>query len=235
MAQSLSAPAVRRSPRTCFVVPGRLADRDLAPLPPTTLSPRCGEALAVLVSLMACGEEAASIAFDGLAAQDAGAGAAALRTIAQEERVHDAWLRQLTAALPPAPHRAAMLARARRFHIDLAAGGPALHFARIAALDAAVCLILSRLLHRGGAIAGDPGVASLLIRIRRDEARHVAIARAMALGYADRPAMHLAADAARGALAAIFALASDALATLGVDADRLLGDVRRLPPGLIPA
>ncbi len=233
MTDPIIQPAHRGDRRACFVVPGRLVDGDKPIDAPIMLSRQAGEALAVLASLLICGEEAAAIAFDRLAERQDGEAAAALAHIAHEERHHDLWLRGLVAALPATPRRRALMARASAFHFDLADGGPPLHFARIAALDAAVCLILSRLIRADGPLTAAPEVRRLLSRIRDDEARHVALARRMARRHPAVAAQHAAAAAARVSLSDIFALARAEFATLGVDPDALIADVRRLPPGLL--
>lgn len=203
------------------------------------LDVRLGEdaasALATLVPLLGCGEEAAAIAFDGLAARDGDpATAAALRTIAEEERVHDSLLHSLADALP-AVSTEALQQKARRFHIHLGRGSTLAHFARIAAIDAGVCLILSRLLRPGTPVSGDPGVAQMLARIRIDETRHVRLSRSLVFERADgRPFEHVAA-AAREALANVIALAADAFENLAVDPARLQADLSSLPQGLLRA
>ncbi len=222
--------------RVCFVVPGRLPTGGRPAIAPLSPPPLVGEALATLLALLGCGEEAAANAFDGLAAlADDPVASAALARIAAEERVHDALLRDLRAALPVPQRRTMLMARSRRLHLDLAAGGPALHFARIAALDAAVCLVLTRLLTRGGVVAGLPAARDILVRIRTDEARHVTMARAMTRRFADRGAMRAAAAQARSDMADVLRLARAEFEILGVDSERLIGDVARLPAGLIAA
>lgn len=192
-------------------------------------------ALATLVPLLGCGEEAAAIAFDGLAARDGDpATAAALRTIAEEERVHDSLLHSLAEALP-AVSTEALQQKARRFHIQLGRGSTLAHLARIAAIDAGVCLILSRLLRPGGPVSGDPAVAQMLARIRRDETRHVRLSRALVLERAEGRPFEDVAAAAREALANVITLAADAFEGLAVDPARLQADLRALPQGLLRA
>jgi hypothetical protein len=191
------------------------------------------QALATLVPLLGCGEEAAALAFDGLAqsAHDE-AEHYALQAIAAEERMHDALLTRLAASLPPVDS-AAIRRRARRFHIWLGRGDRTHHLARIAAVDAAVCAVLSRLLRPGALLSHDPVVTALLGRIHRDEARHVAISRQFTLG---RPAhVRDTAAAARIALADVLTVGEAAFERLGVDPARLISDIRRLPNGLFGA
>ncbi|MFA6114109.1 MAG: 3-oxoacyl-ACP synthase [Sphingomonas sp.] len=144
-------------------------------------------------------------------------------------------IRQLQRGLPEAGQDAVQIEAARRFHIGLVRGGTALHLARIAALDSAVCTMFGRLLRQGESIAADPAVASILRRIHRDEARHVRVARRLALETGSAPAMRDAAAAARDGLADILLLARDAFEDLQVDPASLDRDIRRLPDGLLVA
>ncbi len=220
----------------CFGIAGH---RSAAPVridAPVRLTDDVAEALAMLVPLLGCGEEAAAMAFDGLSGAAAfPVESGALATIADEERVHDALLRGLRAALPVPAGVERMLVQARRFHIRLQTGGSIAHLARIAALDAAVCLILSRLTRERGAVARDPVIFDLLRRIRDDEARHVAVARQLVLRHGGTTALRETAAAARHALADTLSLASDAFERLAVDPAALDRRIRRLPDGLLKA
>lgn len=221
----------------CFGVARRLETPPAFPMLRIRLDERPAAALAALLPLLGCGEEAAGIAFDGLAECHAADDRAAptLRAIAEEERLHDMVIRQLQRRLPEAGQDAAAIEAARRFHIGLVRGGVALHLARIAALDSAVCTMFGRLLRPGGPIAADPGVTSILRRIHRDEARHVRVTRGLALEAGQTPAMHDAAAAAREGLANILLLARDAFEEMRVDPASLDRDIRRLPDGLFAA
>lgn len=195
-----------------------------------SLDDRAATALATLVPLLGCGEEAAALAFDALAQtfrQEVDC--YALRAIAAEERTHDGMLTQLALALPEVD-AGAIRRSSRRFHISLGNGDRTHHLARIAAVDAAVCTILSRLLRAGTPVSTDPAIAGLLGRIHRDEARHVAISRHLASGASTR--LRDTAAAARLALANVLEAGGDAFECLAVDPARLFSDVRRLPNGL---
>ena len=201
-----------------------------------SLDARPAAALAALLPLLGCGEEAAAVSFHRLSRTgtlDAGL-RRILRTIADDERCHDAMLRGLRTALPRASPDATVQARARRFHLGLSRGGTSLHLARIAGLDAAVCTIVSRLLRPGNPVARDDATRAVLGHIRRDEARHVVISRDFALASPDREAVRGAAADARTALADLLASGSDAFEALGVDPDLLLRDVGSLLDGLLP-
>jgi demethoxyubiquinone hydroxylase (CLK1/Coq7/Cat5 family) len=219
--------------RTCFAVPGRLTLPRV--LHQTYLSDAAASALATLIPLLGCGEEAAAIAFDGLSQSSDVQASAALNAIASEERVHDALMRQLASALPEPVNHREMMRAARHFHIDLGNGSADLHLARIAALDSAVCTVISRLTRIDTPLRADPVIANTLIRIRDDEVRHVAVSRRLALARGHVTTLKTAAADARGALAKILMLAAEAFEALGVDPDRLNRDVSHLPDGLLAA
>ena len=95
----------------------------------------------------------------------------------------------------------------------------AIHFARIAALDSSVCIILSSLTR---SVSRAPALAELFNRIRRDEARHVKFSRLHAyhLG-ADRSLLEGVAIRVRAELVTLLYALADSFEDLGVDADRL--------------
>lgn len=199
---------------------------------PVSLNARSATSLAQLVPLLGCGEEAAALAFDGLARRsDDQVARHALRQIALEESVHDGLLQQLAISLPSVD-TPGLRAKARRFHINLGRGVDSDHLGRIAAIDAGVCTVLSRLLRPGRPVSTSTEVARLLTRIRADEARHVAISRALAVRTAAPKSLNALAEGARNALADVLSLASDAFETLGVDPDQLSADLRSVPRGL---
>lgn len=219
---------------TCFVVPGRIELEDSQIFGDVRLPNRAAAALAALIPLLGCGEEAAAMAFDGLADRNAdAANSAALRTIGFEERIHDALLRQLAEALPVPPDQKRMKDQARKFHLNLGRGGQSLHLVKIAALDSAVCLILSRLIRQNAPAASDPSVRRMLGRIRNDEAGHVRLSRSLALAAGPTLAQRDAAAGAREALANILMLGANAFEDLAVDPAMLFRDVRSLPDGLL--
>ena len=216
----------------CFKVAGRL------PPQPCThdLAGESALALAELLPLLGCGEEAAIASF-GRLAQDSSleAGArAALHAIASDERRHDALLSGLRDALPTPTSNPALRKSSRQFHLAISQGGPQVHLARVAGIDAAVCAVLSRVLGSASTVAHDPGVARVLGHIRRDEARHVATSRGIAIAAVGRSRARDAAAEARAGLADLIEMGADAFARIGVDPDRLLAQVRALPNGLFP-
>jgi demethoxyubiquinone hydroxylase (CLK1/Coq7/Cat5 family) len=219
----------------CFFASGKI-EKGEAHYDQSTLKSAHAEALAKLIPLLGCGEEAATLAFDSLSRATTDAMARyALHAIALEEREHDMLLRNLAQTLPcvllPADTRRAV----RKFHLGLRRGGYTLHLARIAAIDAAVCTILSRLLRKGGPLAADKSAHATLKRIHSDEARHVRVARRLASFDTDRHTLCTVAVAAREALADIVGGGADAFEVLGVDPKRLIQDIVQLPNGMFVA
>lgn len=228
---TFAVPMSRSEPiprRACFIVP----DRSSPVAPVGDFAVAHAEPLARLLSLLGCGEEAACLSFDRLQRMHPAA-RGALGSIAQDERHHDALLRGLLARLPgPGPETLA-LAAMRRIHTELGCSDPGLQLAAIVALDSALCLLLSQLLRRGSAVAMCAPLRNSLSRIRSDEARHVAVARAIALSDGRRRQLRDVAAKLRADLAAALVLAADDLELLGFDPDRMLPAIGRLPSGLL--
>ena len=193
------------------------------------------QAISDLLPLLCCGEEAAATAFVRLANTPSfdDETNAALRVIGAEEEIHLALLIELATKLPAPNCDPSTLRASRVFHLKLARGGATLHLARIAAIDAAVCTILSRLLARPGPIGRNTQLSRLFMRIRSDESRHVAIARSTIRAEADRSALRDAAANAREGLAALLEPTGSVFEALGVDPDALIRVVRGLPNGLL--
>ncbi|OAH45373.1 hypothetical protein AX777_17325 [Sphingobium yanoikuyae] len=198
------------------------------------LTDHAAGALAMLLPILGCGEEAAGLAFADLAATYAHDPLAAqvLDRIAAEEQVHDGLIHSLSAALPSAPPQAELRRRVRRFHIELGRGDPVARLARIAALDSAVCLLLSRLLRPGTPLAADVSVSAILQRIARDEASHVRAARGLALARAGERDLCDVGAPVRERLGALLGELGDAFEALAFDPRWLRDDVGRLPNGL---
>ena len=187
------------------------------------LAPEVAQALADALPFLRCGEESAVHAFGRRLANSAGGTArvtqAALDAITADESRHAAWLEALASALPapePAsrgPQEAAMATFFRR----LLTRDPALHFARIAALDLAVCAILRPLVAQRNALAAAPQVVAGLRAIRGDEARHVRVARSCARGLGISAAQQRQLDLAlRTDLARLLAPVRLSLRRLGI-------------------
>ena len=168
---------------------------------------RCGEESAV----HAFGRRLANAARDSPAAQQA-----ALDAITADDARHAAWLEALAAALPE-PDRAPQGGAMATFFRHLLTRDAALHFARIAALDLAVCAILRPLVGTGSALAAAPQVVDGLRAIRHDEARHVRVARECARRLGLNAMRQQAIDhALRDELAALLAPVRSSLRRLGV-------------------
>ena len=233
MASSISSEF--RIRKHCFNVPDRIEADLHGHGEPVNLGEHEAKSFAKLLPLLGCGEEAAALAFDGLATcyRDDDVIAKSLKLIAHEERVHEAILGRLSRSLPPAPMQTQLIDKTQRLHIGLTRGGTAFHLARIAALDSAVCTMLCRLLHEAGPIAADPLLSRSLSRIRRDEGGHVRLSRKLALELGVSSAMREVAAEARSGLADVLRLADGTLETLGVDAHLLDREIRQLPNGLL--
>lgn len=217
-----------RPSRRCFTT------AVVAPVEPIrgSLPDRAATALAVLLPILGCGEEAAGLAFSDLADGEDHAAASALRRVAAEERVHDGLIQALVAGLPAPPDQSRARVLSRRFHLELGRGDAAVRLARIAALDSAVCLLLSRLLRRGTPLSADAVIAPILRRIARDEARHVRITRSLVAARMSEASLKAVGSAVRDRLGALLIEAGDAFDTLSFDPRWLLTDVARLPDGL---
>jgi hypothetical protein len=186
-------------------------------------------ALASLLPLLLAGEESAALAFRVLdrrrrRLRDCGRLQNALAGMGADEQRHEQLLRTWQRELPPVPTDALLLRQAEYFFSSLASRNAGLHFARIAALDSGVCLLLSAL-RRAQPLA----TLGPLWQIACDEARHVVIARDFALALAGRTERLTAVAETRAGLAGLLARQGDALATLGLDADALLRRLAHAP------
>ena len=142
-------------------------------------------ALAMALPFLRCGEESAIHAFGRrLMHSTDPSEQLALAAITADEQRHAAWLEALAVALPVSPGGLDAEPLARFFR-SLLTRDKAQHFARIAALDLAVCALLHPLVGGASVLASAPQVIAGLRSIRRDEARHVRVARrcAQRLGW----------------------------------------------------
>ncbi|MBB4843366.1 hypothetical protein HNP55_001885 [Paucibacter oligotrophus] len=144
------------------------------------LGPAQRQDLADLLPFLACGEESAAHVFGGslLAALPAAMGPT-LQGIAADERRHAALLEHLQRLLPR-PRERIGSGQLAFFFKRLQTPRAEEHLARVAALDLAVCRLLQPLLRRGAGLAAAPLLHQALCRLRRDEARHVRLARGLA-------------------------------------------------------
>lgn len=164
----------------CFKVRQRSAQFDHLVLNCGELSPVLQLDLANALPFLACGEESAAHTFSGrLVKRVASESRASLLSIAQDELRHAAWLARLQLALPPPESHVSTSASADFFR-RLVTRDAGLHFARVAALDLAVCRLLALITHRRAALRAAPDIRDGLTRIARDEAKHVQVASAMA-------------------------------------------------------
>jgi hypothetical protein len=101
----------------------------------------------------------------------------------------------------------------------MASRDPAIHFARVAALDSAVCIVLSTLVKP---LSRATALIEIFNRIRSDEARHVRFSRwhSYDLG-ADTSLLAKTAARIRGELVALLYPLGSAFEDLGLDADHL--------------
>jgi hypothetical protein len=219
---NVPAPA-SAAPTVCFVRRHRPAarERTLCGIDATALAPDVARALADAVPFLRCGEESAVHAFGRRLVRSGDAQEQrVLAAITADEERHAAWLAALAAALPPPTITLAPEALTPFFR-RLLTRDKALHFARIAALDLAVCALLRPLVSPHGALASAPPVIDGLRAIRQDEARHVRVARGWArrLGWSTA-AQHALDAAMRDELAALLAPVAGSLRRLGFVAKR---------------
>jgi hypothetical protein len=180
-------------------------------------------ALGQLVPSLLCGEESAFQVFwrEGHRASNVqiSHSEALANRIALEELEHERLLQDLRGCCPVPSNVASTLLRARRFFLRMASRDPAVHFARVAALDSAVCIVLSAL---AKPLSRATALIEIFNRIRSDEARHVRFScrHSYELG-ADTSLLTNTAACIRGELVTLLYPLGDAFEDLGVDADHL--------------
>ena len=192
------------------------------------------DALAGLLPVLLCGEESAALAMDRISRSVGGERAMrdALARIARDELEHQALLQRIRAVLPEPPHDPELSAAMRRFFMQLASRDPAIHCARIAAVDSAVCLLLGALRARRGPVAMEPTLNSVVARIHRDEARHVAVTSRYAAQLAGSQGATDVAVEARYKLTRLLERRAAAMEGLGLDRDELFERLRSVPRAL---
>ena len=151
--------------------------------------------------------------------------------IALEELVHERLLQDLRECCPVPNDITSTLVRTRRFFLRMASRDPAIHFARVAGLDSAVCIILSSLLKP---LSRATALIEIFDRIRSDEARHVKFSRrhSYELG-ADTYLLANTAARIRSELVAFLYPLGSAFEDLGLDAEHLFRRINTQNVGLI--
>jgi hypothetical protein len=181
------------------------------------------QALGRLLPALLCGEESAFHVFWREAGRLTDAqfrqSLALARRIAVEELEHERLLTELRNCCPVADDLASIRLRARRFFLRMASRDAALHFARVAALDSGVCVILAAV---AKPLARARVVVDTFNRIRADEARHVKFSRehSRELG-ADKSLLADTAARIRSELVALLYPIASSFEDLGLDANYL--------------
>lgn len=180
-------------------------------------------ALGQLLPSLLCGEESAFQVFwrEGHRASNVqiSRSEALANQIALEELEHERLLQDLRSCCPVPSDVASTLLRTRRFFLRMASRDPAVHFARVAALDSGVCVALSSLVRP---LSRATALIEIFNRIRSDEARHVRFSHrhAYELG-ADKSLLANTAARIRGELVALLYPFGNSFEGLGLDADQL--------------
>ncbi len=180
-------------------------------------------ALGQLLPTLLCGEESAFHVFwrEGhrISNVQISRSEALANQIALEELEHEYLLQGLRGCCPVPNDVASILLRARRFFLRMASRDPAVHFARVAALDSAVCIVLSTLVKP---LSRATALIEIFNRIRSDETRHVRFSRrhSYELG-ADTSLLADTAAHIRDELVALLYPLGNSFEALGIDADHL--------------
>lgn len=230
----------------CFSIRSIAGDFPLDPIPVVSdineswrLSDQSIEAFSRLLPLLACGEESAIHVFSNAAKENlppqggedvkAELSALTLMNIAKDEMQHEAWLAAWRSRLPDCLDHTTRR-QARKFFAGLDSRTPATHFARIAALDSAVCQILASLLGVKAALTQVAEIKSTFDKIRRDEARHVRISRNYACAWGATPEQIRAEWLeVRGALVTLLETVAPELAILGAHPEHLFKKLKQQP------
>ncbi len=185
--------------------------------------------LATLIALLRAGEQSAAAAFSRIArrlsAGELMLAAPQIIGLIEDEERHDTALAAHGAMLPSV---AIPDAATRRFFRGLESREPTVHLARVAALDACVCQVLTRLL-----VSSDPQsmgrpLRSLLARIRADEGRHVRVSRNLArLLGADTELLRSVSVDVRHRLAPVLQSCAASFEAVGADYAYLMALIRR--------
>jgi hypothetical protein len=198
------------------------------------LSEREIVALERLIPSLLCGEESAVIIFQHEGKRYGRSATTAhlmrrLQDIAGEEERHEVILNYLLRQLPPAPDAAAINERSRGFFVKLGfqSGDPIHRLNHIGALDRCVSITLGAMAKSASAVRS-PVFATVVNRIRNDEARHVKISRGIMqeLGVSRRQ-MRDADDVVRAMYVELMAPLGAAFEDVAIDPDRLFAALSR--------
>jgi hypothetical protein len=199
------------------------------------LSTAHSEGLAELLPVLLCGEESAVLTFGLYSQSDLFPDAARrdFERIESDEARHAQWLQGLRLLLPTPRPDPLLLRLIRRFYLHIRSPHLDCHFAQVAVLDTAACVILSEICRRDRPISSDPAIVELLGRIRRDEAYHVSIARQQMRTLAPSHGLEDFVAQTRCELIEILSQRADALEVLEVCPDSLFRRLRQTPRRLI--
>lgn len=194
-------------------------------------------AVAGLLPLLFCSEEAATHAFINLSEEVAQQqDRATLQAIAKEEEQHQEQVEALIDKLPSIEPNHGKMRQARRFHAQLGRGSTADRLASVAGVDSATCLVISHLFRSSRIFNRSLELSRTFRSIHRDEAKHVQVSRLQALGTGESPLrLWATAETAREGLSQLLLGYGDEFEGLGIDTDRLTDEVRTVPRNLFAA
>lgn len=189
------------------------------------ISSRHNEALARLLPFMLCGEQSAIQVFgaevERLRGNSWSKSISLLENIESDEYAHEEALQTLSSLLMQPNDLSDLKQKARHFYIKLGnTRGMTEHFARVAQLDACVCIIMNEISNSD--LGKKSLVTQLLARIKKDEARHVAVSTKHFhyLG-GDEGALQESKRDVSAKLVALLRTETEAFESLGVDSDLL--------------
>jgi len=144
------------------------------------INSRHNEAMARLMPFLLCGEQSAIQVFGSEVERLRGGSWSKsinlLESIESDEYAHEQALRNLSSLLMKPDDIDGLKRKARHFYMKLGrTTGMAEHFARVAQLDACVCIIMNEIAKSD--LGKNNLAAQLLDRIKKDEARHVGVSR----------------------------------------------------------
>lgn len=185
--------------------------------------------IASLLALLRSGEQSAASAFGRIAHRlspgELQLAAPKLTALIADEQRHD---EALAAHCDFLPRVAGGDARTRRFFRGLESREATVHLARVGALDACVCQVLTRVLRHSPPEELGEDLVTLLTAIRNDEARHVRATRELTRTFGVTTELRRSIDAeVRHGFAALLDSRAPAFDVLGVDSNSLMACIRR--------